>query len=151
MALTAAHVVLGLGTIALFALAGVIGAWRWHRSRPSPLFWRLLRTGQAALVIQAALGGALLLIGRPAGQLHLIYGLLPLGVSFAAEQLRVSAAETVLEARGIESAHAVGGLPEAEQRAVVLAILRRELGVMSVAAAVVTLLALRAGFGAGGL
>ncbi len=142
--MTLAHAILGFAITALFAAATLLGGWRWRRRQPSPLFWKLLRTGQAALVAEAALGGVLLLAGRHAGELHLVYGLLPLGVSFAAEQLRVSAAETVLEARGIESARAVGGLPDAEQRAVVMAIVRRELGVMTVAAAVIVALAVRA-------
>ena len=58
-------------------------------------------------------------------------------MSFVAEQLRIAAAETVLAARGHESARAVGRLPEAEQRSVVLAIVRRELGVMALAALVI--------------
>jgi hypothetical protein len=56
----------------------------------------------------------------------------------------VSAAETVLEARGHESAQAVGRLPPAEQRGVVAAIVRREVGVMTVASLVIVALALRA-------
>jgi hypothetical protein len=61
-----------------------------------------------------------------------------------AEQFRVTSAETVLEARGLEDAAAVGRLDEAGQRSVVLAILRRELGVVALAAGVVAFLALRA-------
>ena len=145
------HLVVGLATTALFALATLLGAWSWVRRRPARAFWPLLRAGQAALVVQVILGGLLLLAGRRATDLHLVYGLLPLGVSFAAEQLRVSAAQTVLEARGHASAQAVGELVEDEQRELVLAILRRELGVMTVAAAVITLLLLRAASVAGGL
>ena len=145
------HLVVGLATTALFALATLLGAWSWVRRRPARAFWPLLRAGQAALVVQVILGGLLLLAGRRAADLHLIYGLLPLGVSFAAEQLRVSAAQTVLDARGHASAQAVGELRDDEQRELVLAILRRELGVMTVAAAVITLLLLRAASVAGGL
>ena len=61
-----------------------------------------------------------------------------------AEQLRVTSAQTMLDQRGIESAHAVGGLPPEEQRAVVSAIVRREIGVMALSALVVVFLALRA-------
>ena len=57
---------------------------------------------------------------------------------------RIVSAEQVLENREIPDAQAVGALPEAEQRSVVLAIMRRELGVMAAAALVVALLALRA-------
>jgi hypothetical protein len=49
----------------------------------------------------------------------------------------------VLDARGLEGSVAVGRLPEPEQRAVVLAIVRREMGVMAASALVVTVLALR--------
>jgi hypothetical protein len=57
----------------------------------------------------------------------------------------------VLAARGYESAQAVGNASEAEQRSVVLAIVRRELGATALAALVITGLLLRAAFGAGGL
>lgn len=139
-----AHVVTGIAILALFSAAAALGGLAWARSAASRPFWALLRAGQAALVLEALSGGVLLLLDRRAPDLHLVYGLLPLGVSFAAEQLRVSAAETVLEARGHDSAHAVGSAPEAEQRAVVRAIVRREVGVMTVAALVIVALALRA-------
>jgi len=144
--MTVVHVVLGALVVGLFALAAALGGWRWWRVEPSRAFWPLLRAGQVVLVGQAALGGALLLAGDDTDDLHLIYGLVPLGVAFAAEQLRAAAAETVLEQRGHPSAQAVGELPEAEQRSVVLAIVRRELGVMAAAAAVICALALRAAF-----
>jgi hypothetical protein len=149
--MASAHLVVGLATIALFAVATLLGAWSWARRRPGRAFWAILRAGQAALVAQVILGGVLLVAGRRTSDLHLVYGLLPLGVSFAAEQLRVSAAHTVLDARGLASPEAVGELPDADQRALVLAILRREVGVMTVAAGVVTALALRAGVVSGGL
>lgn len=141
-----AHVLTGLAVIALFAAAALLGALAWWRSTAGSAFWALLRIGQAVLVLEAVIGAALLLAGRRAPDLHLIYGLLPLGVSFAAEQLRVSAAETVLDARGHDSAEAVGRAPEDEQRAVVVAIVRREVGVMAVAALVIVALLLRAQF-----
>jgi hypothetical protein len=56
----------------------------------------------------------------------------------------VLAAQTVLDARGLEDAQAVGRLAEREQRSVVLQIVRRELGVMALAAGVIAFLALRA-------
>jgi hypothetical protein len=75
----------------------------------------------------------------------------PVAVGFVAEQLRVVSAQTVLDARGIEDARALGRRPEAEQRSVVVAILRRETGVMALAALVICFLALRALGTAGGL
>ena len=143
------HIVLGVAAIAVNALAGLYGAWRWWRVEPRTVwFWRLLRAGQARFVIAAALGGVLDLTDRKASGLHLLYGLLPLLVSLFAEQLRVASAQMVLDARGYESAQAVGQLPEAEQRSVVVAILRREVGVMTLSALVVVgLLARAAGTG----
>ncbi len=145
------HAVLGLAVTALFAAAGLWGAWRWYRVEPSQTFWRLLRAGQAVLLLEVLDGGLLLALGRsPSDDLHYVYGLLPLAVSFVAEQLRIAAAETVLAARGHESAQAVGKLPEAEQHSIVLAIVRRELGVCALASLVITGLVLRAAFGSGG-
>lgn len=150
--MTVVHIVLGLATTTLFAAAGALGAWRWYRVEPSQAFWRLLRAAQAVLLLEVLDGGLLLALGRsPSDDLHYVYGLLPLAVSFVAEQLRIAAAETVLAARGHESARAVGRLPEAEQRSVVLAIVRREMGVTALAALVITGLVLRAAFGAGGV
>jgi hypothetical protein len=142
--MTAVHAVLGGGLTALFAAAGLLGAWRWWRVEPSPWFWRLLRAAQGALAVEVVLGGVLVAAGERATDLHYVYGLLPVAVSFVAEQLRVSAAATVLEARGLEDAQAVGRLPPPEQRSVVTAIVRRELGVMALAALFITGLALRA-------
>ncbi len=127
----------------------VWGAWCWYRVRASPFFWRLLRTAQAVVVVQVALGGVLLLLGKPESNLHLIYGLLPLGVSFLGEQLRIASAQMVLDARGHESAGAVGELPPAEQEVVVVSIVQRELGVMVLAALVMAVLLVRAAGTAG--
>ena len=80
----------------------------------------------------------------PGDGLYWLYAVLPVAVSFVAEQLRVTAADTVLDDAGLESAQAVGELEEARQRSVVLAIVRREMGVMTAGALVVAFLALRA-------
>jgi hypothetical protein len=89
--------------------------------------------------------GILLLTGRrPDDDLFYVYALLPVAVSFVAEQLRIAAAGSVLASRGLEDAEAVGRLDEAGQRSVVTAILRRELGVMTVAAVIVAGLLIRA-------
>ena len=80
----------------------------------------------------------------PQDGLYWLYALLPVAIGFVAEQLRIVSAEQVLENREIPDAEAVGELPEAEQRSVVLAIVRREIGVMALGAVVVAVLALRA-------
>lgn len=147
----AVHAVVGFSVLALTLAAALLGAWRWSRAESSDGFWKLLRAGQAALLVQVALGVVLLVLGHHPARLHLLYGLIPVAVWFAAEQLRVGAAQAVLDARELDSAEAVGGLPEAEQRSIVLSIVRREMGVMVLAALVVLVLAVRAAGVAGGL
>jgi len=143
------HIVVGSAVIALSAATGLWGAWRWWRVEPSRLFWRLLRTSQVVLLIEAVLGGILELERHKAPSLHLLYGLLPLAVSFVGEQLRISSAEMILDSRGFESAAEVGQLPEEEQQSIVLSIIRREMGVMTLAALVIVVLAVRAAGTAG--
>ncbi len=142
------------GTLAvlLCAASGGWGAWRWFRVEPSDRFWPLLRGAQALLGVQVLLGVLLLLFGhKPKGSLHILYGVLPLLVMFFGEQLRVAAAQQVLDARGLAHAQDVGDLPERDQRSVVVQILRREMGVMAAAALVCLVLALRAAGTAGAL
>jgi hypothetical protein len=135
----------GLVVAALNGVAGLLGAWRWWRVEPSRAFWIVCRAGQALAIAQALVAGVLALLGFvPADGLYWLYALLPVGISFVAEQLRVTAAQAVLDARELEDAQAVGRLPEAEQRSVVLAIVRREMGTMAAAALAVAFLCLRA-------
>jgi hypothetical protein len=141
---TAVHLVLGVALIAVNLAAGLWGAFGWWRHRHVRGFWPLLRIGQGLVVLQAVGGGVLLIMGRDLPELHLIYGLVPLGVSFIAEQLRLAAADTVLAQRDLEGRADVEALPDAEQRALVNAILRREMGVMAASALVVAALAARA-------
>jgi hypothetical protein len=138
------HVALGTALIAANALAAVWGGLQWWRGRTARFFWPLLRLGQALVVITALDGGILILQGKQLPSLHLIYGLVPLVVSFVAEQLRLISAEQVLENRGLSGRADVERLPREEQGALVQAILRREMGVMAASAGVVTLLGLRA-------
>jgi hypothetical protein len=138
------HIVVGATAIVLFAVTGLFGAWSWWRVSPNPWFWRLLRVAQLSIVIQAALGGLLLATGKKASTLHIVYGLLPLAFSFIGEQFRVTSAQTVLDQRGLENAQEVGRLPAEEQHEVVRAIVRRELGVMTLAALIIVVLLARA-------
>jgi hypothetical protein len=142
--MTAFHVGLGIALIATNLAAGVWGAWCWWRVRDAPGFWPLLRAGQFLVMLQAVDGAILLAIGRELPELHLIYGLVPLGVSFLAEQLRLVSADTVLAQRDLEGRADVEALPPAEQRDLVRAIVRREMGVMAASALVVTVLGVRA-------
>ena len=131
--------------LAVNLVAGSFAAWRWWSVQPSDAAWPLLRAGQGVAFVQAAVAGVLFAMGYdPADDLYWLYALLPVAIGLIAEQLRVASAEQVLENRDLPDAQAVGTLPTAEQRSVVLAIMRRELGVMALAALVVAFLALRA-------
>jgi hypothetical protein len=129
----------------LNAVPAALGGWRWYRGEASRGFWVSLRVAQVGALLFAAGVGVLAALGRqPSDNLFYLYALLPLAVSFVAEQLRVASAQTILDSRGLESAQAVGGLGEEQQHAVVAAIVRREMGVMTLSALVVVFLALRA-------
>jgi hypothetical protein len=130
---------------ALNAIPALFGGWRWYRGEPSRAFWVLLRVGQAAALL-LAVGVALLAVAghRSSDSLFYLYALLPIPVGFVAEQLRLASAQTILDQRGLADAKAVGELPKDEQRRVVLAIVRREMGVMALSALAVAFLAARA-------
>jgi len=130
---------------ALNAVPGLLGAWRWYRDESSRAFWVALRAGQVGALLFATLVGVLAAAGHNSTEgLFYLYALLPLAVGFVAEQLRVLSAQTVLDRRELSSAQAVGELPESMQQEIVAAIVRREMGVMSLSALVVVFLALRA-------
>ena len=133
---------------AVLAANGVAGAYAglgWWRARPGARVWPLLRGAQIVAMAQALAAGVLYVAGyEPEDGLYWLYALLPVVIGLIAEQLRIVSAEQVLENRELENAQAVGALPEAEQRAVVVAIVRREVGIMAIAAGVVAFLALRA-------
>jgi hypothetical protein len=147
----------GAVAVAVFnAIPGVLGGLLWYRGSPlqgraGHAFWITLRVGQGAAVAFAVAVGSLAAAGRySSDKLFYLYALLPLAVAFVAEQLRVTSAQTILDQRGLAGAAAVGALPEGEQQAVVAEIMRRELGVMALAALVVVFLAARAAATAGG-
>lgn len=142
--MSAVHAAMGIAVLATSLAAGLWGGVAWWRGGISAWFWRLLRTCQALLVVQVLLGASLLLIGREPARLHILYGVLPLAISFVAEQLRLVAADQVLQKRGMEKAREMEALPETEQQAIVSEIVARETGVMAASAIVVFLLALRA-------
>jgi hypothetical protein len=138
-----------IAVAALNALAGLEGSycyWRGAmRSRCASAFWVLLRIGQGSALTLAIAVGSLAAAGKhPREGLFYLYALLPLAIGLVAEQLRLASAQTILDQRGLEGSAAVAELPEAEQRELASAIVRRELGVMALSALVVTFLALRA-------
>jgi hypothetical protein len=146
---TQAVVAGALAVAALNALPGLLGGWLWRRgeadSRLVRGFWVTLRIGQGSELMFALAVGSLAAAGHyPRERLFYLYALLPLAVAFVAEQLRVAAAQTILDQRGLQDAQAVGELPADEQQGLVAAIVRREVGVMAISALVVVFLALRA-------
>ncbi len=133
------HIAVGLCLIGLNLAAGLAGGIAWFRKRPSIPFWYLLRAAQVSVFVQALLGGLLVVTGHePKEQLHYLYGVLPLFVSFIAEGARFGAAERELGDVDPES------IPAAERETVVEAVLRREMGIMAVSCWVIFFLALRA-------
>jgi hypothetical protein len=126
-------------------IAGLFGLARWYLRQPSREFWFGVRLGQALALAYAVVVGALVLADRPpSDSLFYVYALVPIAVGFVAEQLRIVAADHVLTSRDIEETREVAALPAAEQQEIVLSIVRREMGVMALAAVVVCVLALRA-------
>ncbi len=132
------HLLLGIAVLLTSLLAGVWGAWAWQQRRPSIGFWYALRVAQVAVVLQVAVGGLLLLLGRVADELHYVYGALPVLVSLLGEGARAVANDHELEGLDFDS------LPRERQRAVAAAIVRRETGIMAVSMLVIFGLALRA-------
>jgi hypothetical protein len=140
----AAHVA-GLVTAVANALAALAAGWRWWAGGPSRGFWVAVRLGQGLAIALAVVAGVAAVSGfAPSDGLFWLYALLPVAVGLVAEQFRLATAQTVLDARGLPDAQAVGRLDEAGQREIVATILRREVAVMGLAAVVVCFLALRA-------
>ena len=134
-----AHLIAGVAVLATNLAAGAWGGIAWLRRRPSVGFWYLLRVAQATVVVQVLLGLVLLLLGQEArSDLHILYGALPLLVTFLAEGIRGGVAEHELTGLDFDA------LPRERQRAIANAIARREMGVMALSALLVLFLALRA-------
>jgi heme A synthase len=133
------HIAVGMLVILLNLAAGAIGGWAWFKVRPSVPFWYLLRFAQVVVFIQAALGGLLLVTGHSAKEdLHYLYGILPLVISFIAEGARLGAAQRELGELDIES------FPPEAQESIAMQIVRREMGIMAVSCIVIFFLAVRA-------
>lgn len=135
----AIHLSVGIAVLAGNLIVGIWGAVAWHRRIPSVAFWYALRVAQVVVVVQVALGALVLASGREAADgLHYVYGTLPILVALLAEGARAAANEHELEGLDFDS------LPDDRRRAVAMAIVRREIGIMAVACLVIFGLALRA-------
>jgi heme A synthase len=142
--MAAVHLVVGCALIVLNAAAFGFGGIAWLRQRSSVSFWYLLRAAQVAVFLQALLGGLLLMTGHePAEEIHYLYGVLPLVVSFLAEGARAGAAQRELGDLDFEA------LPGEDQQSLALAIVRREMGIMAVSCGVILFLGLRAAASSG--
>jgi len=130
-------IVVGVAWVAaaINVAAAAWGGWCWQRFLHSAAFWLLTRAGQAAVVVFAAFSGVVALAGAtPDDDLFWIYVLVPLGVSFVAEQFRILSARTVLDQRELADANAMRRLPVGEQELIRELIMRRETGIMALAA-----------------
>ncbi len=115
--------------------AAAWGGFCWQRFRHSGAFWLLARAGQGAVVAFAAFSGIVALTGdAPEDDLFWIYVLVPLGISFVAEQFRILSARTVLDQRELADTKAMRRLPRDEQELIRELIMRRETGIMALAA-----------------
>jgi hypothetical protein len=133
------HLVVGCAVILLNLVAFALGGVAWFRDRPSIPFWYLLRAAQVSVFIQVTLGGLLVFTDHRVGdELHYLYGILPLVVSFLAEGARTGAAQRELGETDFES------LDADTQQSLALQIVRREMGIMTVSCGVIFFLALRA-------
>ena len=140
------HVAVGILLLVLNLAAGIWGVICWLASRPSVAFWYLLRAAQTSVVLQAAIGAGLLLSNhKAADNLHYLYGIVPLGVALATESMRIGAAQRVVG----EIDYAA--LPEADQRALAINIVRAETRVMALGALFIAAIAIRAATTSGGL
>jgi len=50
---TGVHVAVGVAALALNVVAALFGGWCWWRAQSAPWFWRVLRGGQASIVLEA--------------------------------------------------------------------------------------------------
>ena len=134
------HLVVGVAVIVANLVAGVWGAVAWIQQRPSVWFWYLLRVAQGTVIVQVVLGALLLIAGREASEdIHYMYGVAPLVINLFAEGMRAGAAHRELP-EGVEFAT----LGPGEQRTIALRIVRRETGIMALAALLVVAFAIRA-------
>ena len=130
----------GIAVVALNGLAAAWGGIAWLRRDPSVWFWYVLRAAQASVVVQVLLGAVLLVAGREATDgWHYMYGTAPLLVNLFAEGMRAGAAQ-----RELPEDVDFEGLPSTEQRTIALRIVRREMGIMTLATLLIVAFAVRA-------
>src|SRR3712207_3046789 len=92
--MASAVVPVALLVVVVNAVTGAVGAYLWWRVEdPTRAFGRLVRAGQALAGVLAVTSGVAALVDEPPDDgLFWVYALLPVAVSFVAEQLRVASA-----------------------------------------------------------
>ena len=126
------------------AVSAVVGAIAFRSGSAQHRAWLAIRAAQAAIIVPAILAALHFAgVGARGNGLQFGYSLMAAAVSFAAEQLRLASAATVLANEGIDGSAEVAALPEERQNALALRIALRELGVETVALAVCVALLLR--------
>ena len=134
------HLAVGVFVMVSNLVAGLWGVGAWIAQRPSVWFWYLLRVAQGSVIAQVILGALLLISGREAADgLHYMYGVAPLVVNLFAEGMRAGAAQRELPEEVDFKALGAG-----EQRTIALRIVRRETGIMALAALLIVAFAVRA-------
>ncbi len=125
-------------------IAAVIGAVAFRSGFAHPRAWLAIRMAQGMIISIAAFGAVLMAgVGEAGHTLQYGYSLMAAAVSFAAEQLRLASAQTVLARIGVTDSAGVNALPEEEQERLARQIALRELGVETVALLVCVALLLR--------
>jgi hypothetical protein len=133
----------GIAVLAANGAAALWGGVAWVRRIPSVIFWYLLRVAQGVVILQVALG-LFLLIGqgkRAPDGLHYLYGVSLLVVALVAEAFRAGVASREIEKRGIDD---VEELERRDQILLARAVVRNEMGIMTMSVIAVVTLALRA-------
>jgi hypothetical protein len=133
----------GIAVLATNIAAAVWGGVAWARRIPSVVFWYLLRVAQGVVVLQVALG-LFLLIGeskRAGSGLHYLYGVSLLLIALVAEGFRAGVAQREIDKREIDD---VEVLERRDQILLARAVVRNEMGIMTMSAIAVVTLALRA-------
>ena len=145
--MTSALQIAAIACATLNLVGGAVGAWAWWRGTSGAAgrwFWRLCRAGQTGAGVLAVVASVAIVSGYDAqSSLVYLYLLLPVVISLIAEQLRIASAQTILDQRGLENAQAMEALDDVQQRSIVLEIVGREVGVMTLAGLVISFLALR--------
>lgn len=142
--MTSAYELICASAAAGCLVAGFAGALAFRSGFAHPRAWVAIRVAQGLVLAAAAFGAVLMAgVGEPGHGLQYGYSLMAAAVSFAAEQLRLASAATVLSQMGIDGSAGVAALPEGEQNRIARRIALRELGVETVALFVCVALLLR--------